>query len=396
MFLAPRAFRRPEQLTQPTHPTQSVHRTHATQPTHRVQAMQARQATHSWTNTQITVNRLAITPTLPAVAADPATATLPAVATDPATATLPADVADPATATLPATAAEPATARLSMTPIEPTTVSSSATGFRAESNRNAMRLIMSSRRVQQRRDVARHTMCFTMDLERITHPLRLARGSHHPGSAKGCAMNVISYINGDERITDFPATSARPLAAFVQLCNDQLAGPDGYLAPADAVVALDLGWLTVGTADVGAGVARRWVSKLLISPPWGVIRYAEDIAAEAISTIAELHRTLAPGELPDIATWDRAGRVAREVSAAMPPSAQKYAVRAAYQSTLFADTDDWDALDAVTGNALRAHRLANLDGNSAVIVAVTRHAIRSWRRLAGLSVVGQQRQFAAA
>ena len=64
-----------------------------------------------------------------------------------------------------------------------------------------------------------------MDLDRITHPLGLARGSHQPGSGKGCAMNVISYINGDEQITDFPAASARPLASFVQLCNDLLAGP---------------------------------------------------------------------------------------------------------------------------------------------------------------------------
>ena len=36
-----------------------------------------------------------------------------------------------------------------------------------------------------------------MALARITHPLRLARGSHQPGSGKGCAMNVTSYINGD-------------------------------------------------------------------------------------------------------------------------------------------------------------------------------------------------------
>jgi Protein of unknown function (DUF732) len=34
-----------------------------------------------------------------------------------------------------------------------------------------------------------------MGIDRITHPLRLARGSHQPGSSKGCAMNVISYIN---------------------------------------------------------------------------------------------------------------------------------------------------------------------------------------------------------
>jgi hypothetical protein len=55
-----------------------------------------------------------------------------------------------------------------------------------------------------------------MDLDRITHPLRLARGSHQRGSGKGCAMNAISYTNGDERITDFPTCSARPLAVLVQ------------------------------------------------------------------------------------------------------------------------------------------------------------------------------------
>jgi hypothetical protein len=35
-----------------------------------------------------------------------------------------------------------------------------------------------------------------MDLYRITHPLRLAEGSHQPGSGKGGATNVISNING--------------------------------------------------------------------------------------------------------------------------------------------------------------------------------------------------------
>lgn len=85
-------------------------------------------------------------------------------------------------------------------------------------------------------------------------------------------MNVISYINGDEQITDFPATTARPLASFVQLCNDQLAGPDGYLSPEDSLLVLDLAWLTVGTASptdsVGDTVIHAWVSKLLVSPPW--------------------------------------------------------------------------------------------------------------------------------
>jgi hypothetical protein len=35
-----------------------------------------------------------------------------------------------------------------------------------------------------------------MDLYRITHPLRLAKGSHQPGSGNGCATNVISTTNG--------------------------------------------------------------------------------------------------------------------------------------------------------------------------------------------------------
>ena len=226
-----------------------------------------------------------------------------------------------------------------------------------------------------------------MDLDRITNPLRLARGSHQPGSGKGCAMNVISYINGDEQITDFPATSARPLASFVQLCNDLLADRDGYLSPENSLLVLDLGWLTVGTADVADTVMHIWVTKLLISPPWGVVRYAADAAADAITAIAELHRRLVPGDMPPIAEWDSAARAARSVSETSE-GAELYAVRAATQSTALVETDDWDTLDAVTGNALRAHRLANGEAGAARIVEVTRNAIRSWRRLAGLSVVG--------
>jgi hypothetical protein len=226
-----------------------------------------------------------------------------------------------------------------------------------------------------------------MDLDRITHPLRLARGSHQPGSGKGCAMNAISYIEGDKQVTDFPATSARPLAAFVQLCNDSLAGPDGYLSPEDSLTVLGLGWLTVGTAEVADTVMHPWVTELLTSPPWGVVRYAEGAAADAIWEIADLHRSFAPGETPPIAAWDSAARAARAISGALPVGAERYAVRAAYQSTALVETDDWDTLDAVTGNALRAHRLANGDCGAARIVDVTRGAIRSWRRLAGSSVV---------
>jgi len=150
-----------------------------------------------------------------------------------------------------------------------------------------------------------------MDFDHITHPLRLARGSHQPGSGKGCAMNVISYINGDTHITDFPGCSAHPLAAFVQLCNDLLAGPDGYLSPENSLLALELGFHTVGTADVADTVIHAWVAELLTSPTWGVVRYANNAAAKAILDIAELHRMLAAGHKPPIAAWDAADRAAR-------------------------------------------------------------------------------------
>jgi hypothetical protein len=227
-----------------------------------------------------------------------------------------------------------------------------------------------------------------MDLDRITHPLRLARGSHQPGSGKGCAMNAISYISGDPEITDFPERSARPLAAFVQSCNDLLAGPDGYLSPENSLLALELGWETMGTADVADTVIHAWVAELLASPTWGVVRYAKNAAARAIFDIAELHRKAASGDVPPIAAWDAAHRAARAAARAISPTLDTsglHAVRAAHQSTTIVNADNWVKLDAVTGHALRAHELAAGEFAAPHIVALTRRAISSWRRLAGLA-----------
>ena len=226
-----------------------------------------------------------------------------------------------------------------------------------------------------------------MDIDRITHPLRLAKGSHQPGSGKGCAMNVISYINGDERITDFPVCSARPLAALVQSCNDLLAGPDGYLSPENSVIALDLGWQTVGTADVPNTVIHAWIAELLANPTWGVVRYAKLTAIKAIVDIAELHRRLASGDMPPIEAWDAADRAARAAARGIGPTthaAGRYALRAAYESTALVDTRDEAALAAVASNALRAHAWATGDTMENRVLQLTRRAIRSWRDLAGL------------
>lgn len=85
----------------------------------------------------------------------------------------------------------------------------------------------------------------------ITEPLTLWRGSHKPGSGKGCSMNVVSWANGDATITDYPACSDPMLSRIVQGVNDSLAQDDGSLTPEDSMRVLDLGFATVGTAYHG-------------------------------------------------------------------------------------------------------------------------------------------------
>ncbi len=82
-------------------------------------------------------------------------------------------------------------------------------------------------------------------------PLRLAVGSHQAGSGKGCAMNVISWENGDTKISDIPDCTHPFLARVVQRLNDSMcAHRDGDLLCADcSVIVLGLAHRTVGTAD---------------------------------------------------------------------------------------------------------------------------------------------------
>lgn len=223
-----------------------------------------------------------------------------------------------------------------------------------------------------------------IDLDRITHPLRLTRGSHQPGSGKGCAMNAISYINGDMRITDFPTGSARPLAILVQSCNDLLAAPGGYLSPESSVLALELAWQTVGTADVADAVVHAWLAELLTNPVWGVVQYAKITEVKAILDIAELHRQAARGDMPAIGAWDAADRAARAMSPTSN-SAGAFAIRAAYESTALVNERHYQAtVDAAIASAVRAHTRAAADTAASRTVALARQAIRSWRHLAGL------------
>ena len=224
-----------------------------------------------------------------------------------------------------------------------------------------------------------------MDLDRITHLLRLAKGSHLMGSGKGCAMNVISYINGDEPVTDFPTCSARPLSLLVQSTNDLMAGPGGYLSPEHSAVALDLAWRTVGTADVPDAVAHAWAAELLTSPTWGVMRYAKITAHKAILDVAERHRAAAAGDMPPVDTWDAAGLEVAAVATTLSGAGMR-AAQAAYESTRFVDNDLLMAMDKVVVHAQNAYGLASGDATTASRIAgLTGHAISAWRRLAGIN-----------
>lgn len=93
----------------------------------------------------------------------------------------------------------------------------------------------------------------------MNHPLRLAVGSHQAGTGKGCAMNVISWENGDTTITDFPACADQMLASIVQNVNDTYCmHRDGdLLCPACSVEVLDLAHRVVGSAGFAGRVV--WV-----------------------------------------------------------------------------------------------------------------------------------------
>lgn len=116
----------------------------------------------------------------------------------------------------------------------------------------------------------------------ILHPLTLSAGSHQKGSGKGCAMNVISWENGDTEITDFPECSDPFLSYLVQRLNDHYAHPETALLSAkDSLLVLELGHMTVGTGGLVDKVGLNRMKEI----------YAE-LCVEAIDTLwSEANRT---------------------------------------------------------------------------------------------------------
>lgn len=93
-----------------------------------------------------------------------------------------------------------------------------------------------------------------IDWDRL-QPLRVTTGPSKGKDGQGCAMEVVSWINGDKTITDLPECSDACLAQMVQRINDNiglsedsdLVCPSFPLSPEAALYVVELGLLTVGT-----------------------------------------------------------------------------------------------------------------------------------------------------
>ena len=84
----------------------------------------------------------------------------------------------------------------------------------------------------------------------MNNPPRLSVGSHEKGSGKGCAMNVVSWENGDRKITDFPECADRFLARVVQRFNDNycIHRQNDLICASCSVIILKFAHRTVGTS----------------------------------------------------------------------------------------------------------------------------------------------------
>jgi hypothetical protein len=170
-------------------------------------------------------------------------------------------------------------------------------------------------------------------------PLRLAVGSHRAGSGRGCAMNVISWENGDTQITDLPSCSDPFLARVVQSVNDHhcthLTGD--LLCPPCSVEVLALAHRTTGTAlDWPADDLRR---------PYVRLALAEARSVEHLSAAGKACNDVTGRWLTGEATADEV-REARAAAYGAAAYAATATADAAYAAAYAATATTADAADA--------------------------------------------------
>lgn len=141
------------------------------------------------------------------------------------------------------------------------------------------------------------------EFNRLQHPIVLAGGAYRHGSGKCCPLTLISHLNGDDKISDYPECSAPALARLVQVLTDSLAGPapDRMLSPEHSARVLDLALQTIGTnVELPDRLLCFWIADMLNDPVWGVVRFIRATkggdSVRAIRAVADLCIRVARGE----------------------------------------------------------------------------------------------------
>jgi hypothetical protein len=191
----------------------------------------------------------------------------------------------------------------------------------------------------------------------ITEPLRLAVGSHVAGSGKGCAMNVISWENGDKNITDMPACSDPLLARIVQRVNDAICTHrDGDLLCASCSLAvLELGHLTVGTGAIPLTALERhrvWVKVAADQARQVLHIVSQDNKAASIRAIESAERW---AEYPTDENRKECAAAAAAAYAAAHAYAAAYAAHAVAHAVAAYAAHDAAAAAAYAAYAAHAH-----------------------------------------
>ncbi len=182
----------------------------------------------------------------------------------------------------------------------------------------------------------------------FTAPPRLAVGNHPHSKTYMCAMNVISWENGDKHITDFPKCSPQPLARMVQMVNDTYCphtthepDPDTgrsvvVLCPSCSVKMLDLAHRTVRVPSPTDAGRWGWIADMLKSALDAAHHVAEvEVLRQALS-VAEARSAgttpACPPPLPRAAVGPGITEVAKSIVAT---------ARAMYEQVRPAAVDVW-------------------------------------------------------
>ena len=198
-------------------------------------------------------------------------------------------------------------------------------------------------------------------MNQITEHLQLAVGSHVAGTGQGCAMNVVSWINGDTIITDYPACSDRFLSHVVQRVNDGMCehrAGSALLCPPCSQVALDLGLATVGTGNTGLSdlELKRVYARIAVDQAEQVFHLIEG-QKQRHDARKMLDASLAWAENP---TKENLDRVREVKNAAEYPAAHSAVAYSAYSAAAHSAAVAASASVSVSGVAYSAYASASV------------------------------------